>query len=115
MMREKLKPRRAGLTLEMIFKRHDGSEIKFFVTFGFDEYRRVKECFCLPAKSGTDLQSLIHHACIGISVGLQHGATMAEYARALGEDDPVIAPQSIIGLIVRAGVKLDAEQPRAVG
>lgn len=77
------------------------------VYFGLDAQHCVKEVFCLPLKSGIDLQTIMHHTCIGLSVGLQHGATMAELARAMGAWTR--RPQSIPEMIVRQGAEIDAQ------
>lgn len=107
MMREMLAPRRDNVSMTMTVKMGE-NPVDFAVTFGFDAGRRVREVFCLPFKTGTDMQALLHQAMIAISLGLQHGVTMPELARILGEDDPA-PPRSIIGAIVRAGALLDME------
>lgn len=108
-MREKLPPRRQGVTVPMAYTLASGYQIDFVVTYNFNAEHKVKECFCLPFKTGTDLQNLLHHACIVTSMVLQHGSTMSSLARTMGEDEPARSPQSILGLIVRAGVELDRE------
>lgn len=113
MTREPLPPRREGVTMDLAFAMADGNETRLAVTYGFNAARRVREVFCLPLKSGTDLQSLLHQACMAISLGLQHGATMAELRHTLGEEHDALAPRSIVGLIVREGAALDAEERRA--
>lgn len=106
-MREKLSPRRLALTERLTFRPALPGEVKFDVTFGYEPGGPVKECFCLAFKIGADRQDEMHQACIAISVALQSGQSMSDLARIMGEDDPALAPHSMIGLIVRAGVMLD--------
>jgi hypothetical protein len=113
MTREPLPPRRDGASVDLVQGLADGNSVRFTATYGFDAARQVREVFCLSQKSGTDLQSLLHQACIAISVGLQHGATMEELLHTLGEDNSALHPRSIIGTIVRAGAVLDAERTNA--
>lgn len=107
MMREMLRNKRHAITVD-IEHPINGQPFKFAVSFGFDEKGCCREAFCLAFKSGTDLQALLHDSLIAISLGLQHGASMAELARILGEDEPKPA-QSIISAIVRTGARLDRE------
>lgn len=106
-MREMLPPHRAAETIEMTVKLGN-NDIHFAATFGFNERGEVKELFCLAFKTGTDLQTLLHQSCMVISLALQHGASTAELARILGEDDQS-PPRSIIGAMIRTGVMLDQE------
>lgn len=117
MSRTMLPARRPNVTMTMRFALNAGSrdaltgsgqEIELAATFGFDDNARVREVFCLPLKSGTDLQAMLHDTMMCISVGLQHGVDMAELARVLGEDDAK-PPRSVIGAIIRTGAFLDAE------
>jgi hypothetical protein len=112
MTREMLNPRRQNITMSLCFP-FGGTETEFAVTYGFDKYGRAKEAFCMPFKTGTDLQALLHHAFIAISVGLQHGVSMAELARVLGEDEAG-PPRSIIGAVVRTGAFLEADMAGTV-
>lgn len=109
-MRERLPDRRQGLTEHLTFRRKDKDDVHFAVTFNWEDHARVKEVFALAFKEGTDLQTMLHHACIVTSVALQHGARMSDLAHALGEDDPGKMPTSIMGLIVRAGVAIDEQR-----
>lgn len=110
MTRERLPDRRQGVNENLIYRKDQPDQVKFAATLNWREEDRIKEVFCLVAKAGSTLQSLLHHACIIASVGLQHGATMADFAHAMGEDDPEAAPNSILALIVRAGVVIDTER-----
>ena len=107
MTRARLPERRQGETVTLVYHLASGGEIAFAATFNSDESGRVREVFCLAFKEGTDLRTLLHHACIVTSVALQHGATMHGLAHALGEENTEILPASIMALIVRAGVVVD--------
>ena len=111
MTRERLPARRQGFTENLIHRKGEENEIKFAATFNWQEHGRLREVFCLAAKEGSDMRTMLHHACIITSVALQHGATMDKIAHALGEDDTSRKPGSIIGLIVRAGVVIDQQRP----
>lgn len=106
-MREKLPPRRLGITERLTFRPGAAGEVTFDVTFGYETGGPVRECFCMPFRVGTDLQDLLHQGCIFISVALQSGQSMADLARIAGEDNPSSSAHSHLGLIVRAGVVLD--------
>lgn len=113
--RQRLPNRRQGYAQNLIFRAGEPGEIHLDATFDWEEtggWRnkgRIREVFCLAFKEGTDLQSLLHHGCIMISVALQYGATMGDIAHAMGESDLAKKPRSIFGLIVRAGARLDVE------
>jgi hypothetical protein len=106
-MREKLSPRRLALTERLIFRPATAGEFAFNVTFGYEPGGPVREVFCQTLKVGTDLRDLLHQGCILISVALQSGQSMSDLAHIMGEDDAATLPQSMFGLIVRAGVMLD--------
>jgi hypothetical protein len=108
-MRVTLPSRRPGVSLDLEFSARPGHVVELATHYGFDETHTVREVFCLPLKTGTDLQTMVHQACIVISMALQHGATMDELARVLGEDGEE-KPRSIIGHIVRVGATLDMER-----
>lgn len=105
--RARLSNRRQGVTETLTYRKGEPGEIAFDATFNWDAGGPVKEAFCLAFKEGTDIRTLLHHACIIMSIALQHGATMADLAKGLGEDDPASKPGSILALIVRAGVAID--------
>lgn len=114
--REKLPNRRHGVTVRLCYRK-DLDELAFDATFGFDPTvnwpvgARVREVFCeLPFKEGADVRALADQACIVMSIALQSGSTMASLAHTLGEDDLEQRPCSLLGLIVRAGMMLDAER-----
>lgn len=104
-----LDDRRQGETLTLTYERTRGRAISFDATFNPGADGRIAEAFCLAFQEGADLRHLLHHACIIASVGLQYGATMADFAHAMGEDDLSKAPGSFMAVIARAGAALDAE------
>jgi hypothetical protein len=107
-MREKLSHRRLHLTESLTFYPLSGDNpVRFDVSFGFEPGGPVRECFSLDFKVGSDRQGEVHIACIIISVALQCGQSMSDLARIIGESDPGVAPQTMLGLIIRAGVTLD--------
>lgn len=110
MTRDRLPDRRQGVTEKLTYRKDQPAEIELSATFNWEDRGRVKEAFCLAFKEGTDLRTLLHHACIIASVGLQHGASMADFAKAMGEDNPERPPGSILALIMRAGVTIDAQR-----
>jgi hypothetical protein len=105
--REKLPDRRCGVTEVLTYRKDEPNEVEFATTFNWEEGGRVREVFCLAFKEGTDMRTLLHHACIITSVALQCGATMHGLAKALAEEDPERKPASILALIIRAGVTID--------
>lgn len=89
----------------------------FEVTFGFDGEGAIREIFCAGAHTQSDLQGIIHDACIAASIALQHGARIADLAQSFGElrdegaeDGP---PASPLGAIARAGAALELEMAEA--
>lgn len=114
MNRQRLPSRRQGVTEPLTYRKGEPCEVRFDVTFNWEEggdWRTrgpVREVFCMAFKEGTDLRTLLHHACIMTSIALQRGETMAGLAHTLGEGDPNCKPGSILGLIVRAGAAVDA-------
>jgi hypothetical protein len=106
-MREKLSPRRVGITERLTFRPGVPGEVTFDVTFGYELGGPVKEAFTLAFKLGSDYQDLMHQACMLLSIALQSGQSMADIARVMGEDNPGNPAHSMIGLVVRAGVVLD--------
>ena len=110
--RMQLPSRRCGTTIDVI---HQDARVTrlFRVTFGFDELFDVREIFCWPEKTGTDLDAVLSDACIGISHALQRGSTIKELAEALGQLRPEGAPDgeypsaSPLGTILRAGIDVE--------
>lgn len=59
------------------------------VGIGFDPAtRRPCEVFVSGGKEGTDLQLLVQHVAIVISIALQHGAEPADLAKTLARGEP---------------------------
>lgn len=91
-----------------------GHELTLPVTFGFDADGRIREFFCTPAKSGTDIQALINDGALMASILLQHGVSISELAAALGENrgegEKSGAPSSAFGAIARAGVLIEQSE-----
>jgi hypothetical protein len=110
MSRDRLPNRRQGITEILTYRKDEEGEKQFSVTFNWAEGGQVREVFALVFKVGTDLQGMLHQACIITSVALQSGSTMADLARVLGETDRTRRPASIMGLIVRAGVTIDEQR-----
>ncbi len=109
MSRSPLPPRRPSMTLHLKCPLN-GSETEFGVTFGFDlTTGLVREVFCSPFKTGTDMQAMLRQVSIVLSVLHQHGVPMSELARILGEDEQDQPARSIVGAIVRVGAHLDRE------
>lgn len=83
------------------------------VSFGLDAEGAIREVFCVPrrAKTGSDLQGLMHDACIAISRALQHGDRIADLANSFGElraeGETSGPPASPLGAIARVGVVLE--------
>jgi hypothetical protein len=77
------------------------------VGFGFDEHGVVREAFADAKRTGTDVQALLHDACLLISVLAQNGMHFRDIAKMCGENVPEGQtegqPSSIIGLIARIG------------
>lgn len=88
-----------------------GHELTLPVTFGLDTNGKIREFFCTPNKSGTDIQALINDGALMASILLQHGYSISELAAALGENrnegEKSGAPSSAFGAIARAGVMIE--------
>jgi hypothetical protein len=109
--REKLPDRRQGVTVRLCYRKGEADEIGFDATFNWQEGGRLREVFCeLPFREGAQMRGLVDHACIVVSVALQRGATMAGLAATLVEDDLEQRAGSLLGLIIRTGMMIDAER-----
>lgn len=106
-MREKLSPRR--LALRLTFRPGTDDQVMVDVSYGFEAGGPIKELFCYPFKVGSVRRCDVRASFMAVSVALQAGQSLADLARVLGEDDAERAPQSLLGLAVREGVKLDDE------
>ena len=111
--RERLPDRRRGERTEVEFVDAQGNTRRYQVGFGFDRANIIREVFCEAAKSGSDLQDMIHDGCIAMSVALQFGARIGELAKSFSErreeTETSGPPASPFGAIARAGAALEAE------
>lgn len=106
--------RREGITVRL---HHYGN--MFDVTYNIHPASgRVFECFYSGVgmiKHGSDVQALLTDSCIAISKCLEHGGSFEQLAASFGEDRPEGAtggpPSSVLGVIARAGAKLEKELP----
>ena len=78
----------------------------FNCSFSFDREGVIREAFMRSTKEGNDFSALMVDSAIILSMLLQHGLSMADMVRALGEDSSGGA-QSALGAIARAGAALD--------
>jgi hypothetical protein len=83
--RTKLPDRRPSVRQRMKWQDGRGSDHFADVSFGFDMKGAIREVFCLANKDGSDMQGLVHDACIAASLALQHGARIQELAKSFGE------------------------------
>lgn len=92
---------------------------KVYVTLSRFADGRVAEVFLKANKAGSGVQGFAQSLAIAVSIGLQHGATVAEYANALRgvsfEPDGIVdgypgiaEAKSIIDFFVRALEQEDA-------
>lgn len=82
------------------------------VSFGFDSEGVIREVFCQAKKEGSDMQGLVHDACIAVSRCLQRGDRIADLARSFGElreeGQEIGRPASVIGALARLGAAVEA-------
>ena len=111
--RTRLPDRRQAVRTRMEWADSHGNKHVSEVSFGFDKAGAIREVFCTAAKDGTDLQALVHDACIATSHALQRGARIADMAKSFGENRPESAdsgpPASPLGALARMGAALEAE------
>lgn len=109
--RARLPDRRPAVRETLTWQDSQGGDHQADVSFGFGRDGRVREVFCLAAKDGTDMQALVHDACIAASIALQRGHTIAALARAFGElreeGQSAGRPASVIGALARLGVEIE--------
>lgn len=98
MPRERLPHRHPSITRRVEHGAHS-----LLVTFGLDDFGRIREVFTSSFKTGQDLNLLAEDASIALSQWLQRGAEIADVAKSLGE------PPSLLGTIAQAGAALQAE------
>jgi hypothetical protein len=104
--RNKLPNRRHLLTMRMIAIL-GGNTVEFDATFGFADDFTVREVFTKPFKQGADIHHEMRAISMLMSIALQCGASMEHLAHVMGEDDGQ-PPRSLLGLLVRTGVHLNA-------
>lgn len=116
--RRTLPDRREGISLSITF-RHVWGERTYSVTYGVTECGRIREVFCWPERSGSDMDALLSDACIGFSHALQHGASVTQLAMAMGQlrpegaADGLYPPASPLGAILRAGIEIEQSERKA--
>lgn len=111
--RTKLPDRRPSVRQRMKWQDSRGSDHFADVSFGFDLKGAIREVFCLANKDGTDMQGLVHDACIAASLALQHGARIQDLAKSFGElreeDQQHGRPASVMGALARLGVAIETK------
>jgi hypothetical protein len=104
---------RKNIHLNVPFDGSRGRHRTYDVCFGLDDDNIVREVFCDVAKTGTELQDLVHDACIAASIALQFGARIGELAHSMcelrEENELSGPPASPLGAIACAGAALEAE------
>lgn len=104
-MRQKLPDRREGETIVIPFKDVNGATHQYIATFGFNADLEVKEVFCASGKSGADVRMMLEDSCVLLSLCLQHGMSIEDAAKAMGERRGEGAksgpPASPLGAIVK--------------
>lgn len=118
-MRTPLPNKRKTITETVTHTTASGGDFAFPVTFGFDEAGAIREFFCTPSKTGTDIQALINDGALAMSILLQHGVSISELADTLGENrgegEKSGPPSSAFGAIARAGVAVEQDARREIG
>jgi hypothetical protein len=107
--RERLPNRRPSITVDLDWNGH-----AFAITAGYALNGRVHEVFASGLRGGSDMQRLVEDACVMISIALQFGARPGDLRRSLGSvldpaDETVSRPASVLGVILAAVERLDAE------
>lgn len=111
--RKKLRDRRPAVRQRM--KWEDGQKNLHVaeVSFGFDRDGAIREVFCLAKREGTDMQGLVHDACIATSIALQRGARVADLAKSFSElrteGQEIGRPASVMGYLLRLAASVEAE------
>ena len=105
MTRTLLPSRRPSETISVTWQTETG-QFDFDITAGFDPATgRLAEVFYSDGmKTGTQLQASIQDTCIIVSIALQHGATVADLSKSLGEVEVMgqKMPASIVDAILAA-------------
>jgi hypothetical protein len=111
--RIRLSDRRPAVRQRMKWEDGQGNDHFADVSFGFDHAGAIREVFCLAKKEGTDLQGLVHDACIATSIALQRGERVADLANSFGElrseGNQIGRPASVMGYLLRLAVSVEAQ------
>ncbi|HEY2010550.1 MAG TPA: hypothetical protein VGH23_16290 [Rhizomicrobium sp.] len=111
--RKRLPNRRPAVRQQMKWQDSQGNDKVADVSFGFGPDGKIREVFCIAAKDGSDMQSLVHDACIATSIVLQRGHSIADLAKSFGElreeGQPVGKPASIMGALARLGAAVERQ------
>ena len=81
MTRDKLKDRRNGVNLDLVFRRG-----RYVVGFGFSESLQVNEIFISSSRPGSDAEATARDAAILASLSLQHGVDFDALRASLTRD-----------------------------
>lgn len=111
--RFRLPDRRPAVRESISYTDSQGNTRRAEASFGIDLAGRIREVFCLAHKDGTEIQGIVHDACIALSMALQRGAWIGELAASFGElraeGEARGEPASVIGALARRGAELEAE------
>jgi hypothetical protein len=111
--RVRLPGRRPAVRMRMAWEDGQGNKHIGDVSFGFDRSGAIREVFCLAKKDGSDMQRLVHDACIATSVALQFGARISDFAKAFGElrkeGELIGGPASVMGALARLGASIEKD------
>lgn len=109
--RTKMAERRQGWRWSLTCKL-GGNDLQFDAQFNFhDQTGDLRELFARPFRTGADLEDLLDKFCIGISMGLQHGISIHEFARVMGAG-AAKEDRDIFSALIAAGVEAEAQKKR---
>lgn len=112
-IRSRLPDRRPAVRQRMKWMGSDGGDRFAEVSFGFDRRGMIREVFCLAHDDGTEVQGLVHDACISASLALQHGASIKGLAKSMGElreeGEEIGRPASVMGYLLRLGAAVEQQ------
>lgn len=111
--RRRLPDRRPSIRDVVEWLDSTGNKRKAEVSFGFDVDGSIREVFCLAAQEITDMQAVVHDACIAVSHALQMGARIADLAKSFGEfrneGEAEGRSASVIGALAHAGAAMEKQ------
>jgi hypothetical protein len=117
--RKKLRDRRPAVRQRMKWEDGQGNDHFADVSFGFDHEGAIREVFCLAKKEGSDMQGLVHDACIATSIALQRGERVADLAKSFGElrreGEIGGKPASVMGYLLRLAASVEANVQGSAG